>query len=182
MFYKFSSINLIWILRDFLEQLAHLEHVPIPSSSFTSFIIYFIFITFKLGNVQKIWIIIMNYCLKVIIKKVMWSTMVHYLLHQNDSLETIITFLMIISLVKKFRWNYSTFWNISKVSSEIAGNVLKLYWKWIENRNFSANILKYHWNSTEISLKFLLKFVWKFCWNFSEILSKMNFSAKNRWN
>jgi len=44
------------------------------------------------------------------------------------------------------------------------------YWKFAETLlkvNFSVNILKNHWNSTEISLKFLLKFE-----NFAEIFLK----------
>jgi len=92
------------------------------------------------------------------------------------------------SLVKKFRWNYSKFWKICWNFAEI----IPRCWKFAEislKVNFSANILKNHWNTTEISLifsevsllKFLLKFVWKFCWFFI-ILSKMNFSAKNCWN
>jgi len=75
----------------------------------------------------------------------------------------------IILLVKKFRWNYS----VLKHFSEIVENLLKFYWKWIFQLTY--------WKIVETELK-LLKFLWNFYWNFSEILLKINFSTKHRWN
>ena len=72
--------------------------------------------------------------------------------------------------MKKFRWNYSTFWNI-------LAKLLKIYWNFTESEIFQLT----YWQIIEIQSKFLwnfLKFLWNSCWNLSKNFAQLSLSRK----